>query len=196
MFKKFTNMSNQKVGQEPEIKDIKINEEDLFKAKVMNLMDQLLSVRTYGPVDRYLRAGLIKISGKEMFTEALMDLMTDKSLKEQTKLLESLKSSVNDWETIDLRIDEVNNSITENKAKDKMLPHRNKLQSLFNSYGQDEDLLMTMVDESCSKIKKSETAHLRSITAEYMSNEGKYPKELFSKISEKFEQRAEEITVK
>lgn len=191
--KKFTNMTNQKVGQEPEIKEVKLNEQDVFKSKVLNLMDQLLSVRTYGPVDRYLRAGLIKISGKEMLVEAIVDLMTDKSLKEQTKLLESLKVNINDWEFIDTKIDEVNATITENKTKDKMLPHRNKLQSLFNSYGQDEELLLNMVEKSCSKIKKSETAHLRSITAEYMSNEGKYPKDIFNKISEKFEQRSEEL---
>lgn len=186
-------MTNQKVGQEPEIKEVKLNEQDAFKYQVLGLMDRMLSIRTYGPVDRYLRAGLIKISGKELLVEAIVDLMTDKSLKEQTKLLESLKLDVKDWQFIDTKIEEVNATITENKAKDKMLPHRNKLQSLFNSYGQDEELLITMVEESCKKIKKSETAHLRAVTAEYMSNEGKYPKDIFNKISEKFEQRATEL---
>jgi hypothetical protein len=74
-----------------------------------------------------------------------------------------------------------------------MLSHRNKLQSLFNSYGQDEELLMNMVQESCNKITKSEVAHLRSVTAEYMANEGKFPKEIFSKISEKFKERSQQL---
>ena len=84
--KKFSNITNQKVGEEPKI-EVKLNEEDLFKVKILNLMDQLLTIRTYGPVDKHQRAGLIKISGKEMFLEALMGLFSDKTLKEQVKLL-------------------------------------------------------------------------------------------------------------
>ena len=190
--KKFSNITNQKISEEPKI-EVKVNEQDIFKAKVMNLMDQILTIRTYGPVDRYLRAGLIKISGKEMFTEALVNLMTDKSLQEATKILEGLKGSVNDWEAIDSKIDEVNQKILETQSKNKMLSHRNKLQSLYNSYGKDEETLMTMIDESCNKIKKADTAHLRSLTAEYMSNEGKYPKQIFNKISEKYNQRAQDL---
>ena len=92
--KKFSNISNVKVSEEPKVEVKQLNEEEMFKAKVMNLMEQLLSVRTYGPVDRYLRAGNIKVAGKEMFLEALMDLLKDKSSKEEKKILESLKISL------------------------------------------------------------------------------------------------------
>ena len=116
--KKFSNISNVKVSEEPKVEVKQLNEEEMFKVKVMNLMEQLLSIRTYGPIDRYLRAGSIKVAGKEMFLEALMDLLKDKSSKEEKKILESLKSSVSDWETIDSKIDEVNQKIAESQEKE------------------------------------------------------------------------------
>ena len=190
--KKFSNISGSKIGEESKI-DIKIKEEDAFKYKVLALMERILTVRTYGPVDRYLRAGLIKISGQEMFVEALVDLMTEKTLKEETKILESLKSSVNDWNMLDSKIDEVNKKIEETKIRSKITPHKSKIKSLYNSYGEDEELLMKMIDESCIKITKPEVAELRAKAAEYMSKDSKYPKDLFVKISEKFKERTEKL---
>ena len=191
---KFSNISNVKVSKEPKVEVKQLNEEEMFKAKVMNLMEQLLSVRTYGPVDRYLRAGNIKVAGKEMFLEALMDLLKDKSSKEEKVILESLKSDISDWETIDSKIDEVNQKIAEGKEKDKMIPHRNKLKSLYNNYGQDEEMFMNMVQESCNKITNTESAYLRGLTAEYMANEGKYPKEVFTKVSELFKEKSKQLS--
>ncbi len=190
--KKFSKISGSKVSEEPKV-EIKVNEEDLFKVKVLNLMDQILSIRTYGPIDRYLRAGNIKISGKEMFLEALMNLLKDKSSKDEVKLLESLKSNIRDWEYLDSKIDEALNKIEDVESQNKILSHRNKIEQLFNNYGQDEELLMTMVDESCNKITDREKSHLRSIAAEYMANEGKYPKEIFTIISEKFKARTQQL---
>lgn len=190
--KKFSNISGVKVGEEPKI-EIKVNESDEFKYKVLTLMERLLTIRTYGPVDRYLRAGLIKISGQEMFVEALVDLMEDKSLQEETKILESLKSEVKDWELLDAKIEEVNKKIEEGKTNSKLSSHKNKIKSLFNTYGEDQELFMKMIDESCERITKSDVADMRSIAAEYMSNENKYPKELFMKVSEKFKERSENI---
>lgn len=193
--KKFSNISNVKVSEEPKIEVKQLNEEEMFKVKIMNLMEQLLSVRTYGPVDRYLRAGAIKVVGKEMFLEALMDLLKDKSSKDEKQILEALKGSVSDWEAIDSKIEEVNQKIAEGQEKDKMIPHRNKLQSLYNNYGQDEEMFMTMVQESCGKITKSDSAYLRGLTAEYMANEGKYPKEVFTKVSELFKEKSKQLGI-
>lgn len=190
--KKFSNITNQKISEEPKV-EVKLNEEELFKSKVINLMDQLLSVRTYGPVDRYLRAGLIKIAGKEMFAEALIDLMTDKSLKEQTKLLENLKTSINDWNLLDTKIDEMNIIINECETKKKLSPYKNKLKSLFESYKDDEEMMIKMIEKTCNKLKNPETTYLRFLAANQMSNDNKYPKELFNKISEKFKERSKEL---
>lgn len=60
MIKKFSNITGQKVGESPKVADVKLNEEELFKAKIMNLMDQLLTIRTYGAVDRYQRVVILK----------------------------------------------------------------------------------------------------------------------------------------
>lgn len=193
--KKFSNISNVKVSEEPKVEVKQLNEEEMFKAKVMNLMEQLLSIRTYGPVDRYLRAGNIKVAGKEMFLEALMDLLKDKSSKEEKRILESLKSTLSDWEAIDSKIDEVNQKIAEGQEKDKMIPHRNKLKSLYNNYGQDEEMFMNMVQEACNKITNAESAYLRGLTAEYMANEGKYPKEVFTKVSELFKEKSKQLGI-
>jgi hypothetical protein len=185
--KKFSNISGSQVGEESK-EEVKINEEDLFKLRVLNLMEQLLTIRTYGPVDRYLRAGSIKISGKELFLEALMDILKDKSVKDEKAILESLKSSINDWETIDNKIEEANQKVSKS---DKM--SRNKIRSLFSLYGHDEELLINMVGESCNKITKHEIAQLRAITAESMINDSKLSKDLLKKVSEKFNQRAQEL---
>ena len=190
--KKFSNISNSKVGEEPKI-ETKLNEEDLFKAKIMNLMDQLLVIKTYGPIDRYQRAGTIKIEGKGLFLEALIDMMGDKTIKEQTKLLESLKSSVKDWEVLDVKIDEFNDKIVESQEKNKTLTHRNRLSTMYNNYKDDEEMLLQIVEKSSEKIKSSETAHMRAITAEFMAQDGKYPTDLFNKISERFHTRAEQL---
>ena len=193
--KKFSNISNVKVSEEPKVEVKQLNEEEMFKAKVMKLMEQLLSIRTYGPVDRYLRAGNIKVAGKEMFLEALMDLLKDKSSKEEKRILESLKSTLSDWEAIDSKIDEVNQKIAEGQEKDKMIPHRNKLKSLYNNYGQDEEMFMNMVQEACNKITNAESAYLRGLTAEYMANEGKYPKEIFTKVSKLFKEKSKQLDI-
>jgi len=190
--KKFSNITGQKVGEEPK-KEFRHTEEDLFKAKVMGLMEDILSIQTYGPVDRYLRAGSIKISGKETFLEALMSLMSDKSLKDQNKLLESLKGQIKDWDAIDEKIGAVGEMIEKSSEKNKTLPHRSKISSLFEKYGQDEELLMKMAEGDSKKISSAESAKLRAITAEYMAEEGKYPKAALKKIAETFYTRSKEI---
>jgi hypothetical protein len=191
--KKFSNITNQKVGEEPKKELKQFNEEDIFKAKVMNLMEDFLTIQTYGPVDRYLRAGNIKISGKETFLEALMTLMSDNSLKGQAKILESLKGQIKDWDAIDTKIQGVNEEIAKSSEKNKTLSHRNKLSSLFEKYGQDEDLMIQIAEKDSKKIKKAESAKLRAITAEYMAEEGKYPKSAFKMIAETFYARYKEI---
>ena len=89
----------------------------------MSLMEDFLTIQTHGPVDRYLRAGSIKITGKETFLEALMSLMNDKTLGDQTKLLESLKGQIKDWEVIDNKIEMVNEEILKSLDNNKTLSH-------------------------------------------------------------------------
>lgn len=191
--KKFSNITGVKVSEEKKPKEIKLNEEDLFKSKVLNLLEQLLTVRTYGPVDRYLRAGNIKIAGQELFLEALMDLLNEKSLKQETKILESLKSSIKDWEVIDTKIEEANNKIQDIKSKENIKSNLNKINSLINSYGQDEELLLNMVDESCNKIKNGKTAYYNHLATLQLIKENKFNTTTLKKISQKFEIKAQQL---
>lgn len=147
--KKFSKISGQKISEEPKVEVKQLNEEELFKAKLMNLMDQILSVRMYGPVDRHQRAGLVKVAGKEMLVEAILDLLTEKSVEEQTKVLEGLKSESKDWQSIDAKIDALN--------KERVsVSNRNKFRSLLENYTQ-EDLLVKVVENDVNKIDKKKT---------------------------------------
>lgn len=128
--KKFRNITGQKVTEEPKKEVKQLNEEELFKLKLVSLMDSILSIRTYGPVDKHQRPGLIKIAGKEMLVEAILDLLTEKSSKEQTKLLESLKTEMGNWEVIDSKIDFINREKVFTKVdKDLPLYLKNMIQS-------------------------------------------------------------------
>lgn len=190
--KKFSNISGVKVAEEPKV-EMKTNEEALFKAKVMNLMENLLSIRTYGPIDRYLRAGSIKITGKDLFLEALMDMLKDNSSNKEIKILESLKSSFKDWEVLDNKIDQLKSEINENKLNDKVRIHRKKIEYLLNNYSTDESMLMKRVSESCKKIKIKDTAYMRYYTINRMINEGKYSIDILEKISNRYKERAQEL---
>ena len=146
--KKFSNITGQKVTEEPKKEVKQLNEEELFKLKLVSLMDSILSIRSYGPVDKHQRAGLIKIAGKEMLVEAIIDLLTEKSSKEQTKLLESLKTEVGNWEVIDSKIDFINRE----KA---LYKSRQRFNTLLEKY--DSDSLLEKVKLDINKITKHRT---------------------------------------
>lgn len=184
--KKFSNITNQKVGQEP-VKKEKINEEDNFLFTLMGLMDKYLHIQTYGPIDRYLRAGTIKITGKEALAEALSELISDKSTLDKTILLESLKSKVGDWEAIDEKIQEVGKKWSDKKITKEFSTHKKKIEELLEKYGEDEDMLIEMASKSSEKIKSQQTANLRAIVASELGHQN---------ISEIYNKRAEELSNK
>lgn len=142
--KKFSNVSGEKVGEKP-VLDIKVDERGLFKMKVLNMMENLLSIRTYGPIDRYYHAGSIEISGKELLAEAITSLLNDDTIKEQIKALESLKSDVKDWESIDKRIDQLNEKTNTDYKR------RFKISNTIDKYEGDE--LIGFLENKFSKIK-------------------------------------------
>jgi len=183
--KKFSNITNQKVANEPSIASTKINEADVFKMQIMDLMDSLLTIQTYGPVDRYLRAGTIKISGKEMLAEAILNMLSDKSINEQTKVLESLKSEIGDWNTIDKKIDELNSNIYDKK---KDLATKSIL-SIYEKWGSDKDSFLLAIDNSISKINSNDKAILKSEICLELANSGKYDKDMLIEASNKFKNK-------
>ncbi len=191
--KKFSNITNTKVSEEPKIEDKPINEEEQFRIKVLNLMDQFLNIRTYGPVDRYLRAGNIKIVGQDLFMESLMDLLKEKSTTDEKRILESLKSDIKDWQVLDAKINALDNTDNKITRKNEIKSHKMSLQKLYQNYKHDDELMLKMIEESCSKIKDTEFAYLRGLAAEYMASEGKYPKNLFKTISKMYKNRSNEL---
>jgi len=140
--KKFSNITRQQVSEKPKVVE-QVDERKVLKVKMMKLMEQLLSVQTYGPVDRYLRAGAITIKGQELLAEALMQLLDEGSIKEQTKLLESLKAEVKDWQAIDTKIEELNNNRTNYKVN-------NKVNILLEKY--DSETLVEVLKEKVKSI--------------------------------------------
>jgi len=156
--RKFSKYSKSPVGEEPkQIK--KINEEDILKVRILNLMDQFLRVQTYGPVNRYQVAGLMKVSGKEIFLEALIDLMKNNESDRNVKILESLKSEVLDWKVIDSKIDQIRSK------NNDLYSQRLRLRSLCEMYRDDEEVLMEMIRLSSDKISDNERS-LRVITCD------------------------------
>ena len=183
--KKFSNITGQKVGEEPKREAKPINEEELFRSKVMSLMDDFLTIRTYGPVDRYLRAGSIKVAGKEEFLEALMSLMTEKSIKEQSKLLEGLKADISDWKAIDSK----KSSLEASKKPEIDASDRKKISSLLESYGSDEGTLDMVAKQHAAKLDpksaKSRAESARKMAEVDSANAGK-----LDCIARAFEERA------
>lgn len=188
--KKFSNITNQKIGSEPK-EEQKLNEEQHLKNDIMNLMEQFLCIRTYGPVDRYQRAGLIQISGKEIFLEALMNLFKISSIKEKTKLLESLRGEFKDWQLLDNKLDQFTNESNNHSVNTQVIIQKNNLLKSFENLGKDEEMFLKKIEESCKKIKNYDSASIRSISAKLLYTESN--REIFKLVSEKFELKAKQL---
>lgn len=133
--KKFSKITNQKVNQEPKI-DKKIDEAEEFKFKMIDLMEKFLKVQAYGPVDNRYLNGKVKIEGKEVLAEALLDLFSDSSNKKQKAILESLKSEIKDWNIIDHKIDSISKD-------DISLTNKLKFQRMLERYDDESIVLFT-----------------------------------------------------
>jgi len=148
--------------------------------RVLNLMDQYLTVTTFGPVDRYLRAGNIKISGRELLAEALIDLLNSGKEEEQIKVLESLKSEIRDWQVIDEKIQSI-------KKEKTLISNRNKFNSMLNKY--DSESLIEFTKESVNKIKDKKTlTDYNNLTLE-----SKLSSETKSKLIEIYSERLNQL---
>lgn len=185
--KKFSKITGEKVDEQKPVEK-QFTELDLMKSNIMALMDNYLGVQMYGPITRYHVAGTAKVSGKEVFLGALLDLLEEFSSKEKVKLLESLKSQSSDWELIDNKVSEIKIQI-ENISNSKLVPHKEKIRSIYNIYKSDKKLLMEQIDKSVSKIKNPNTAYLRHLAAESLSSELNY----MSLISEKYLNKSKEL---
>lgn len=140
--KKFSKLTNQKINEEPKV-DNKIDESEVFKYKVIDLMNRFLKIQSYGSVDNRFLSGSVKIEGKEMLAEALLDLFTDNSSKEQKKILESLKSDIRDWEVIDNKIENISKT-------DINITNKLKFSKILERY--EDESLMVFLENKISNI--------------------------------------------
>ena len=154
--KKFSKITNQKINEEPKV-DKKIDEAEEFKFKMLDLMEKFLRVQSYGPVDNRYLAGKVKIEGKEILAEALLDLFSDSSNKRQKAILESLKSDIKDWNVIDSKIDSISKD-------DISLTNKLKFQRMLERYDDESVLLFT--ENNIEKITDKKTLNEYSLLIE------------------------------
>lgn len=179
--KKFTNVSGAKVGQEPV--PVKISNEELeineFKNSIMKLMDDFLSIRSFGVARPEIMIPT-RIVGKEMFVEALTDLLTQKSNKDIVKALESLKSTNRDWRSIEEKIESIN-------TEDSNIKEEKKINDILEKWGYDEESLKIFLENHINKIDPKE-AHEKYELVESMLKKSDNP--LLKIISEKYLQKS------
>ena len=193
--KKFSSITGQKVNEEPKVEVTKQQEEmDMLKYGILKLMDNCLSIRSYGSARAELLNGALAISGKEMFVEALLDLIDGKKSGEQVQTLESLKSESNDWRSIDKRIDEIVEKSKRPKLLQEHLPQVKKIKSFLETYSEDERFI-DLLETYTLRVKDPNEANLRGLVANQMQNDGRYLNysNKLSQISEKFLQRAKDL---
>ena len=119
------------------------------KAIIIKLMDNYLTIRSYGAPRQELFDANVKISGKEMFAEALLDLFDEASQKKKVEVLESLKSITRDWEMIDNKIDELISEEEVNPIQEKSI--RNFLNTHTDSFD-----FENIAEKFCNRINSLE----------------------------------------
>jgi predicted ATP-dependent endonuclease of OLD family len=193
---KFSKISGQKVNDLPKlINSPEEMEMQQLKYGILKLMDNCLTVRAYGSARRNILEDTVKIAGKEVFIEALIDFMSDNSYKEQIELLESMKSETKDWQSIDNKISEVNEKVqnvrnlTVNKNQVK------KIKMFLETYSQDERF-ETLLESYVSKLEDGKLAYSTSNLVKEMIKNRKfsiYPKRQLEQIAKQYLIRATQL---
>lgn len=181
--RKFSNVSNVIVGQEPNPVELSVKEIEIleFKNEIIKLMDDFLSIRSYGVARPEIMIPT-KIVGKEMFIEALTDLLSNKSNKDQIKALESLKSTNKDWKSIEEKIYSIKNpEIDVRESK--------KINDIIEKYGNDKEDLTFYMESHVQKLSKEESYERYKLveSMSQISND-----ELLKVLSNKYLQRSNE----
>ncbi len=182
--KKFSNISGEKVTEQKPIEKKSTSEVDMLKMGIYKLMDNYLAVQMYGPITRYHVAGSMKVVGKELFLEALINMLEELTTKDKVKMLENMKNESSDWKMLDDKIDELNKNL--GKFDNHILSHKSKIKSIYNRYKGDEKELLEQIDISTSKIKNGKTAYLRTLASNSLMIDNEIPSDILRKISEKY----------
>lgn len=145
--KKFTNISNSTVGVEKEVKiDEKEQQEILFKHQIMKLMDDFLTIQSYGSARPEIMIPT-RIVGKELFVEALQDLLSQKENKEIVKVLESIKEKTKDWKSIDETIDDL-------EIGSRKIKFEQQIKNIVEKWGSDHDSFLIYLENYKLKLNE------------------------------------------
>lgn len=174
--KKFSKIAKVKVAEEPKVVKKEKTKIDEFADNVQYLMDQFLTIQTYGPIDRYQRAGNIKIKGKEVFLEALMKLIESNKGKDSISILESLKKDTKDWKSIDNKIDSIKENEFDIVKESDFLKVKEGVSKFLRKYSKDDELCLLAVKENVSVIKNKEILESKYLACLKLKEEGKFSK--------------------
>jgi len=193
---KFSKISNVKVSELPKL--IKSKEEsqlEEIKYDLLKLLDNCLTIRAYGSARRNILEDTVKIAGKEMFIEALIDYMSEKSINEQILVLESLKSNSKDWQSIDNKINDLNESIANIRILKVNGNFVKKIKMFLETYSEDE-MFETVLENYVSKIESGEEAIQTSNLVSEMIKNPKfsiYPKRQLQQVQKQYLIRATQL---
>ena len=193
---KFIKISNLKVNELPKL--IKSKEEsqlEEIKYDLLKLLDNCLTIRAYGSARRNILDDTVKIAGKEMFIEALIDYMSEKYINEQILVLESLKSNSKDWQSIDNKINELNESIANIRILKVNGNFVKKIKMFLETYSEDE-MFETVLENYVSKIQSGEEAIQTSNLVSEMIKNPKfsiYPKRQLNQVQKQYLIRATQL---
>jgi hypothetical protein len=142
--KKFSKITGQIISKPILGSEKDKSETEYLKREMLDLMDKYLRIQSYGSVDNRFLSGSVKINGKEMLAEALLDIISNKSKKDQVSILESLKSKNKDWQSID-------NEIKSIKDKNKSYLS-NKFSKVIERYKDDVNTLKMVLEKKLSNV--------------------------------------------
>jgi DNA-binding MltR family transcriptional regulator len=193
---KFSKISGQKVNEMPKlIKSPEEMELEQIKFGLMKLLDNTLTIRSYGSTRKHILEDTVKIAGKEMFVEALIDFMSDKNYKEQIKLLESMKGDTKDWQAIDEKISDIHGKIQNVRNLTTNTNQVKKIKMFLETYGEDERF-ESLLESYVSKLTDGKEAYSASNLVKEMMKNSKfsiYPKKQLEQIAKQYLIRATQL---
>ena len=188
----FSKISGQVVNKEPKVVFSKEQLEfDAFKASIFGLIDRTLSVRVTGPLYNN-RTSESQIDGKEMFVEALLDLLSEKDNKVAIASLESLKYTNKEWRSINDKISEIEYANENIRFLSDNNASVTKIKDFLDKYALSDDF-DDILEQQILKVADYQNAELRATTALKMlenNKYNKYPKNRLRSIANKYIFRA------
>jgi hypothetical protein len=142
--KKFSGISKVKVNEEP--KQAPLSKEELSKVElknsIMDLMNDFLRIVSLGGARKNILPH-VQIDGKDLFVEALLDLLSTKEYKDKIGALETLKSESQDWASIDSQIDLLQEKEKWTLTKIELKNQIQKIEKLLQIYEADSFVLQS-----------------------------------------------------